>query len=71
MQNPTCTLKGATCADCYCTDLIKNCLKTFFSLAAYVWEAAPCSTLPTADENAATVCSDHSVFQLVPVTYSC
>ena len=25
-----------------------------FDLTAYVWEAAPCSTLPTADENAVT-----------------
>ena len=25
-----------------------------FVLTAYVWEAAPCSTLPTADENAVT-----------------
>ena len=25
-----------------------------FALTAYVWEAAPCSTLPTADENAVT-----------------
>ena len=28
--------------------------KNIFALAAYAWEAAPCSTLPTADENAVT-----------------
>ena len=25
-----------------------------FDLTVYVWEAAPCSTLPTADDNAVT-----------------
>ena len=34
--------------------LFKNWLKHNFVLTAYVWEAAPCSILPTADENAVT-----------------
>ena len=33
---------------------IKNWLKHIFVLTAYVWKAAPCSALPTADENAVT-----------------
>ena len=41
------------CTVCHFT-LIKNWLKHVFDLTAYVWEAAPCSTLPTADENAVT-----------------
>ena len=32
----------------------KHWLKHIFVLTAYVWEAAPCSALPTADENAVT-----------------
>ena len=39
-----------------------------FDLTAYVWEAAPCSTLPTADENAVTESTATTVFQLVPVS---
>ena len=31
-----------------------NWLKCISALTAYVWGAAPCSTLPTADENAVT-----------------
>jgi len=34
--------------------LFKNWLKHIFVLTTYVWEAAPCSSLPTADENALT-----------------
>ena len=41
-----------------------------FVLVAYVLEAALRCTLPTADENAVTVCNDPSVFQLVPVSNS-
>ena len=41
------------CTVCHFT-LFKNWLKHIFVLTAYVWEAAPCSTLPTADENAVT-----------------
>ena len=41
------------CTVCHFT-LFKNWLKHIFVLTAYVWEAAPCSTLPTADENAMT-----------------
>ena len=33
---------------------LKSKSKTHFVLTAYVWEAAPCSTMPTADENAVT-----------------
>ncbi len=35
---------------------LKNWLKVkhIFVLIAYVWEAAPCSTLPAADENTVT-----------------
>ena len=46
-------LKGMACTVCHLT-LFKNWLKNIFVLTAYVWEAAPCSTLPTADENAVT-----------------
>ena len=35
-----------------------------------MWEAAPCSTLPAADENAVTDLLNHGVFQLVPVSHS-
>ena len=35
-------------------------VKNIFVLAAYAWEAAPCSFLPTADENAVAECSDHT-----------
>ena len=43
------------CTVCHFT-LFKNWLKVkhIFVLTAYVGEAAPCSTLPTADENAVT-----------------
>ena len=41
------------CTVCNFT-LFKNWLKHIFVLTAYVWEAAPCSTLPSADENAMT-----------------
>ena len=51
------------CIVCHFT-LFKNWLKYIFILTAYVWEAAPCSTLPTADENADRICCDHSVFRL-------
>ena len=34
--------------------VFKNWLKHIFVLTAFVWEAALCSTLPTADENAVT-----------------
>ena len=34
--------------------MFKNWLKHIFVVTAYVWEAALCSTLPIADENAAT-----------------
>ena len=34
--------------------VFKNWLKRISALTAYVWGAAPCSTLPTADENAVT-----------------
>ena len=34
--------------------IFKNWLKRISALTAYVWGAAPCSTLPTADENAVT-----------------
>ena len=49
----TCTSKGMVCIVCHFT-LFKNWLKHIFVLTAYVWEAAPCSSLPTADENAVT-----------------
>ena len=43
MQNKTCTVEGVICTVCYCTGVIKNCLKIFsLALAAFVWEAAPC-----------------------------
>ena len=35
-----------------------------------MWEAAPCNTLPTADENTVRVCICRPVFQLVPVSNS-
>ena len=41
------------CTVCHFT-LFKNWLKHILVLTAYVWEAAPCRTLPTAGENAAT-----------------
>ena len=43
------------CTDCHFTPF-KNWLKHIFVLTASVWdwEAAPCSTLPTADEKAVT-----------------
>ena len=34
--------------------VFKNWLKRISALTAYVWGAGPCSTLPTADENAVT-----------------
>ena len=34
--------------------IFKNWLKCISALTAYVWGAAPCSALPTADENAVT-----------------
>ena len=34
--------------------IFKNWLKHISALTAYVWGAAPCSSLPTADENAVT-----------------
>ena len=34
--------------------IFKNWLKRISALTAYVWGAAPCSSLPTADENAVT-----------------
>ena len=34
--------------------VFKNWLKHISALTAYVWGAAPCSSLPTADENAVT-----------------
>ena len=34
--------------------IFKNGLKRLSAQTAYVWGAAPCSTLPTADENAVT-----------------
>ena len=44
--------------------------ESIFALAVFVWETPPCSTLLTSDENAVTVSSLHSVFQLVPVSNS-
>ena len=41
------------CTVCHFT-LFKNWLKHIFVLTACMWEAAPCRTLPTADENAVT-----------------
>ena len=46
--------------------LLANIFLKFY-LAAYVWEAAPCSTLPTADENAVTESAVTSLFQLATV----
>ena len=47
-------LKGMVCTVRHFTfTVFKNLAKTHFFLpTAYVWEAAPCSPLPTADENA-------------------
>ena len=45
--------------------VFKNCLKCVSALTAYVtyvWGAAPCSALPTADENADRVYCDYSIF---------
>ena len=46
-------LKGMVCTICHFI-LFKNWLKHIFVLTAYVWETAPCSALPSADENAVT-----------------
>ena len=45
--------------------VFKNWLKCVSALTAYVtyvWGAAPCSALPTADENADRVYCDYSIF---------
>ena len=42
------TSRGTVCTVCF----VQAFLKT--DIAAFVWEAAPCSTLPPADENAVT-----------------
>ena len=48
-------IKGIVCTVCHFTGrLYKNWLKHIFARTAFVWEAAPFSTLPTADENAVT-----------------
>ena len=48
--------------------IFKNCLKRISALTAYVWGAAPCSALPTADESAVTESAvatvSSSLFQL-------
>ena len=49
-----CTLQGLFLA-IFATELVfKNWLKRISTLTAYVWGTAPCSTLPSADENAVT-----------------
>ena len=52
--NKTCTWKGWSVLFVILQALFKNWLKHNFVLSAYVWVAAPCSILPTADENAVT-----------------
>ena len=42
--------------------VFKNWLKRISALTAYVWGAAPCSALPTADESAVTVYCGYSIF---------
>ena len=49
--------------------IFKNWLKRISALTAYVWGAAPCSALPTADQNAVTETAVTTVSSsLFPVT---
>ena len=66
------SLKGVISTVCYCTHLIISWSTTTKSLWLPMYGRQPlvaCSTVPTADENAVTVCSDSNPQPADPLVY--